>query len=334
MSQVKSIFLLSREMKELIYSDATIARIQEMTENDGRAYLREDVLANPEAFKEVEIGFSGWGSPKLDAELLAALPSLKAYFYGAGSVRSFVTEAFWERDIVLTSAYTANAVPVAEYTVAMMNLSLKRVWALNNALRGGVHVRDKQGIPGMFTGSKVGVISLGAIGQLVCNKLKDYSIDVYAYDPFVCDEVFESCGASKADSLDWIFSECDVISLHTPWLPETENMIGGNHFRQMRSGSTFLNTSRGMVVDESAMIRVLTERSDIYAIIDVIQNESEYRASPLGKLPNVFLTPHIAGSMGRECHRMGAFAAEECARYLRDEPQMTQITREKAALLA
>lgn len=334
MPRVKSIFLLSEEMKDVIYNDAAVARIQRLTVNNGVPYSREDVLADPASFADVEIGFSGWGSPTMDEEFLDALPSLKAYFYGAGSVRSLLTDAFWERDIVLTSAYTANAVPVAEYTVAMANISLKRVWYYNNQLRKSEGFESKHLIPGMYTGTKVGIISLGAIGRLVCSKLSALNVDVFAFDPFADDATFEACGAERAPSLDWIFSQCDAITLHTPCLPETENMITGNHFRQMQAGSTFINTSRGMVVDEPAMTEVLSERPDIYAVIDVLQDEGGYSSSPLGKLPNVFLTPHIAGSMGRECHRMGALAAEECERYLSGQPLVTQITKENAVRLA
>ena len=335
MARAKSIFLLSDQMRDLIYGDQSLAKIQELTVNDGIAYERKDILTDANSFKDVEIVFSGWGCPVLDAELLEALPNLRALFYGAGSVRSFVTDEFWLRDIVLTSAYSVNAVPVAEFTVAMANVSLKQVWAYNSAIRRGENnFSDKSGIPGMYTGSKVGIVSLGAIGRLVCKKLSDFQIDVLAYDPYADDGVFASCNAQRVESLDKLFSDCDVISLHAPWLPQTEGMITGNHFRQMRSGATFINTARGMIVDEPAMLEVLAERPDIYAVIDVIQDESSYGKSPLGTLPNVFLTPHIAGSMGRECHRMGAQAVEECKRFLAGEPQITPITRENAALLA
>jgi len=331
---VNSIFLLPDQIKELIYSDDAVARIQRITNNDGAAYSREAILASPECFREVGSVFSGWGSPVLDAELLDALPNLKAYFYGAGSVRAFVTEEFWKRDILLTSSYKANAVPVAEFTVAMVNLSLKQVWSMNRGIRSGENSFDRSQIPGMYHGSTVGIISLGAIGQRVCRKLIDLHVEVVAFDPYADESIFESCGARPTDSLESLFSSCDVVSLHTPWLPETENLITGDHFRAMREGATFINTSRGMVVDEAAMLRVLRERPNVFAVLDVVQDESQYGDNPLGKLSNVFLTPHIAGSMGRECHRMGNLAVEECERFLRGDPPITPITRESAKRLA
>lgn len=334
METVRSIFLIPDENRSLIYSDAAINRIQEMTRNDGRCYNKEEILSNPENFGDVEIIFSGWGAPVLDDSLLSALPALRAFFYGAGSVRAFVTDAFWERGIVLTSAYKSNAIPVAEFTVAMVNISLKQVWSFNRAIRSGANKFDKSSIPGMYAGTKAGIISLGAIGQLVARSLSEKGLDVYAYDPFAKEEIFTDCGAVQASSLEWLFKNCEVVSLHAPNLPETENLITGEHFRLMQSGATFINTARGMIVDEPAMIEVFSEREDIYAVIDVIRDERFYGSNPLGQLPNVFMTPHIAGSTGRECHRMGDSAVEECRRFLSGEPQLTGIDREKARLLA
>jgi len=125
-----------------------------------------------------------------------------------------------------------------------------------------------------------------------------------------------------------------VVSLHTPWLKETEKMITGEHFRMMKPDASFINTARGAVIDEPAMVEVLAEREDITAVLDVTYPEPPKPGSPLYTLPNVVLTPHIAGSMDRECQRMGQYAVDECRRFLAGEPLQWQITREKAALLA
>ncbi|MFP4260548.1 MAG: hydroxyacid dehydrogenase [Opitutales bacterium] len=334
MSKPKSIFTLGPNSKNQIYNSDALETLCQLTENDGAVHTRERILSNPGAYAEVEIGFSGWGSPVLDAELLQALPSLKAYFYGAGTVRGFVTDAFWERDILLTSAYQANAVPVAEFTVSMINLSLKRVWHYLNHLPGKGEDHGKSAIAGMYAGSRIGIISLGAIGQLVCKRLAAHDVDVFAYDPFADPSLFEACRAQRVDALEPLFEDCDVVSLHAPWLPQTENMITGHHLDSMRPGATFINTSRGKIVDEPAMIEVLKMRSDLFAVIDVIQDESDFAGHPLAALPNAVLTPHIAGSMGRECHRMGAYVVEECRRYLNGEAPMIPISREAANLLA
>lgn len=334
MSKPRSIFLLKEARMRRIYNEAGVAEIQALTNNDGRVYEADEVLAAPEAFEDVEILFSGWGAPRMDEALLAALPRVKAIFYGAGSVRGVVSDAFWKRNILLTSSYKANAVPVAEYTVASVIFAMKNAWQFNRRLVNGEEGIDITQVPGAYHGSKVGIISLGAIGQLTCQKLTNLDVDVLAYDPFAADTVFESCHAKRADSLEQLFSECEVVSLHAPWLPQTEGLITGDLLRRMMPGATFINTARGAIVNESEMIEVLQERSDLFAVIDVIQRESTYHSSPLTRMPNVFLTPHIAGSNGRECHRMGALAIQECRHYLEGKAPITPVTEASIAMMA
>jgi len=335
MNKQKSIFLLRDSSFEAIYNEQAITRIQAMTDNDGQVHTPESILENPDAYKDVSIVFSGWGAPVLDEALLSKLPSLKAFFYGAGSVRSFVTDAFWERNILLTSSYLANAIPVAQFTAATVVLSLKKFWYFQSTISAGIGYDDKRaGVPGAYAGSRVGIISLGAIGRLVCERLAEMELDVYAYDPFASDDVYKACGAKRVDSLDALFRDCEVVSLHAPWLKETENMITGDLLRSMPDGATFINTSRGKIVDEAQMIEVLTARPEIYAVIDVTQSDVDYEKSPLAGLPNVALTPHIAGSMGRECHRMGAYAVEECSRFLTGKPPITGLDAVKVERMA
>ena len=332
----RSIFLLGEENFTTIYPENAVAGIQRLTRNDGHVYERDDITTHPERFADVQLIFSGWGAPIFDEELLQALPSLEAVFYGAGSVRKIVTEAFWAREILLTSAYQVNAVPVAEFTVASVIFSLKRAFFFNRSLREGVDVSDgtSRAVPGAYRGSKVGIISLGAIGCLVCEMLARHDIDVLAYDPFAGDDVFSALGVKRVNDLRSLFKVCDVVSLHTPWLKETENMITGDLLRAMPEDATFINTSRGAVVNEVEMLEVLRERSDLFAVLDVLADEETYHTNALTGLPNVFVTPHIAGSLGRECHRMGDAAVEECRRYLNGEPPMCGLNQRKSMMLA
>lgn len=332
MKKPRSIFLLKNEFFEELYSASTVAEIGRLTENDGRIHTAEDILARPDDYRDVEIIFSGWGAPVMDAKLLSALPSLKAFLYGAGSVRSLVSEEFWARGIRLTSAYTGNAIPVAEYTVACVILSLKRAWAKSQEMRAHIHTRKN--IPGVYAGSKVGIISLGAIGRLVCQRLSAFTLDVVAYDPFAGDAVFEELSVRRSPTLESLFAECDIVSLHAPSLPETKGMITGELLELMPPNASFINTSRGAIVDEPALIRVLNTRPDLFAVLDVIQDESASASSPLLTMPNVFLTPHIAGSAGRECHRLGDMALEECRRYLAGEPAAVPVTEQNILRMA
>ncbi|MDX1358935.1 MAG: NAD(P)-dependent oxidoreductase, partial [Clostridia bacterium] len=106
------------------------------------------------------------------------------------------------------------------------------------------------------------------------------------------------------------------------------------HFELMRQGAAFINTARGAIVDEPGMIDVLNKRPDITAVIDVTHPEPPSADSPLFTLDNVFLTPHIAGSMNEECRRMGKYAVDELIRYLNGEPLKYQITEEQFRTMA
>lgn len=335
MTKQRSIYLFTKEILPQVYSPEAQSQVTALTENDGVIYSTESILNSPKDFKDVEIVFGGWGAPLFDKRLLQALPSLKAIFYAGGSVRGLVTEALWERDIYLTSAYRANAIPVAEYTLASIIFALKKTWSFNRTLKLG---GDRESIDltdaGAYKPSSIGLISLGAIGQLVAEKLQAFDLAVQAFDPFANESVFTQYELGRADSLETLFESSNVVSLHTPLLDETRGLIGAEHFRRMRKGATFINTSRGAVVKEPELAEVLRERPDLFAVIDVIIDESDYSKSALFKLPNVFLTPHIAGSMGHEMFRLGGYAVEECRRYLCKEPPITRIQRENMAMLA
>jgi phosphoglycerate dehydrogenase-like enzyme len=147
----------------------------------------------------------------------------------------------------------------------------------------------------------VGLISLGVIGRMVAAKLAQHDVEVLAYDPCVSQDACDRQGlrvAMVAD-LETIFSHGDVVSLHAPRRPETEGMITGRLLRSMRPGSTFINTARGDLVREGELIAVLRDRPDLWAILDVVAPESPAADNPLLALPNVLLTPHIAGSVIR-----------------------------------
>jgi len=330
----KSVFLLDKQNFERIYDEQTLASIKELTECLGLVTTAGEILANPAKFAAVEIVFSGWHGHCLDAKLLAVLSHLKACFYGAGSVKGIVSDELWRRDILLTSAYQANAIPVAEYTVAMIILGLKGTWISSAEICQGSFDRARYSVPGVWRTSKVGIISLGSIGRLVCEKLKAFDLDVYAYDPVVSDDVFEACVTTKVLTLEELFSSCDVVSLHAPLIPATTGMVTRALLESMRQGAAFINTSRGMIVDERALIDVLQERSDLTAILDVLQEEGRVHESPLSRMQNVFVTPHIAGSDGGECFRMGNYALIECQRYLEGLSPLARIQKGQIDLLA
>lgn len=326
------LYILGHNEFDLIYGPDERRDIETLVELVAPTQTRESVAEDLGQLRNVEVILSGWGGPKLNESFLAAAPALKAVFYGAGSVRGIVTEASWDRGILITSGYGANAVAVAEYAFANVIFALKRAW--QHGLDG--HDRDAwpQRIPvrGAY-GATVAVISLGMTGRRLCEWLKQLDVHVIAYDPFITAEQAAALGVELV-SLDDAFCRADVVSLHTPLLDETIGMITEAHLRSMLEGASLINTARGAVIDEPALIRTLTERPDLFALLDVTDPEPPVPESPLYRLPNVVLTPHIAGAMGHECRRMGRYMVEELKRYLAGEPLKWQISREQARILA
>jgi phosphoglycerate dehydrogenase-like enzyme len=331
-STPKAIFILDAHYFPLIYSAAEQRDIAALVSLVGPAQTAEAVARDPAPLREVELIFSGWGAPCLDAAFLDAAPRLRYVFYGAGSIRGIVTDAFWDRGLRISSAWGANAVPVAEYAFAQILFCLKLGWPLSRAVRAARTFVPREEAFGAY-GSTVGIVSLGMIGRRVCELLRATDVRVIAHDPYATAEDAAKAGAILV-GLDELFARADVVSLHTPWLPETENMVRGQHFRSMKRNASFINTARGAVVAEPEMVEVLAARPDLQAVLDVTHPEPPTPDSPLYTLPNVILTPHIAGSVSGECTRHGRYMVEELRRYLAGEPEQWEITRERAATLA
>lgn len=293
------------------------------------ARFERDAAEVAERLGAAEVIVSTWGMPRADEAFLERAPNLRAIFYAAGSVKGFVTDALFERGVVVSSSAPANAVPVAEYTVAAILLSNKRFWSLMRHRRSEVPLPE--GVPGNYRRT-VGLIAASMVGREVIRLLQGYDLEVLLTDPFVDEAEAARLGVAKVD-LPELMERSDVVSLHAPNLPSLRHMISGPLLARMKEGATFINTSRGALVDEEALLAEL-QSGRIWAVLDVTHPEPPAQGSPLLTLPNVIYTPHIAGSMNQECHRMADFALDELDRFLRGEPLRNAIRREALATLA
>jgi phosphoglycerate dehydrogenase-like enzyme len=235
--------------------------------------------------------------------------------------------------VAVTCAAHSNAEPVAEYTLAAILLSLRGFWRFAAATREGLGWGDHtRAIAGGYR-STVGLVSCGLIARKVLARLESYEIDCLVYDPFLTEGEAAALGAELC-SLEEIFRRADVVSLHTPELPETQGLITGKLITSMKPAATLINTARGAIIREPEMVEALSHRPDLQAVLDVCHPEPPQSDSPLLKLANVVLTPHIAGSMGPECRRLGRCMVDEVRRYLAGEPLHWQVSEKEAARLA
>jgi phosphoglycerate dehydrogenase-like enzyme len=285
--------------------------------------VSEDLAELP----DVDLLVTGWGCPAITAEVLRRLPSLKAIVHTAGSVKGFVTDACWERGIVVSSAAAANAVPVAEYTVAMILLSGKRVLERARDYRETKRPAHYEVPPtvGNF-GATVGILSASMIGRRVIELLRPYDFHVLVHDPFVT----EVDGAESV-SLTELFRRSDVVSVHTPLLPETRGLVNRELLGLLRDDAVLINTARGAVVEQDALV---AETGRIRAVLDVTDPEVLPADHPLWRNENVLITPHLAGSQGNEWGRLARHAVEEVRRWAEGLPFRTPVPADRRERIA
>ena len=325
---MKTIFLCdSVNNFNRVYNGGVRARLQMLTDVENLCYTKADVLAAPAKFAEVEYVFSTWGMPALsEEEIQACLPGLKCVFYAAGSVQGFA-RPFLNCGVKVFSAWAANAVPVAEYAVSQIILANKGFFTHARLLGMGRREDSNRllsAYPGNFH-AKVGLIGCGMIGSLVAEMLKNYDLEVMAFDPFLSEERARELGVTVC-SLDRLFASCNVVSNHLANNDRTRGMLTYSHFQSMPPYAAFLNTGRGAQVVEDDLVRALTERPDLTAVLDVTDPEPSPAGHPFYTLPNCYLTPHIAGSLGDEVVRMAEYMVQEWADYAAGKPCRYEVT--------
>ncbi|GLY37535.1 2-hydroxyacid dehydrogenase [Amycolatopsis sp. NBRC 101858] len=320
---IRAALAMSRAAADAVLDGETLAELRALV--DLAEGVIDDFAGAP--LRDVELLVTGWGCPPLDAAALAAAPNLRAIVHTAGSVRAHVTEACWDRGIEVTSAAAANAVPVAEYTLAMILLSGKRVLERARGYRES-HVRDNWPRDVGNYRRTVGILSASMIGRRVIELLRPHDLHILVHDPYVDD----IAGAERV-TLAELFARSDVVSVHTPLLPETRGLVGRELIGSMRPDAVLINTARGAVLDQDALAEA-TGAGRIRAILDVTEPEVLPPGHPLWTDENVLITPHLAGSQGNELGRLAALAVAEVARWASGEGFAHPLRRDRMGLIA
>lgn len=276
--------------------------------------------------REVDVLVTSWGCPRLSVERLTDAPRLRAIFHCAGSVRTFVTEEVWRRRILVTTAADENAVPVAEFTMAAVIFAGKKAPFLAQDARK--HRDDWSYVTGRGElanrGRTVGVVGFSRVGRRVVERLRGLEVTVLVADPYA-DEAEVAAAGARLVGLPELLRASDVLTLHVPALPTTHHLIGAEELALLPDGATVINTARGAVLDTAALEReCVAGRLD--AILDVTDPEPLPADSVLYDLPNVMITPHIAGSLGAETRRMSDSALDELERHLAGRPPNNAVT--------
>jgi phosphoglycerate dehydrogenase-like enzyme len=283
---------------------------------------------------QIEVLITSWGCPRIDQAVVEQAPRLRLIAHLAGSVKGFLDDAVWRRGIQVVNAVAANAVPVAEYTVAAVLFANKQVFQLNR-----IYLQQRQNLapwtreaPDAGNYHKtVGIVGASHVGRLVIDHLRRFDLRLLLYDPYIPPLEARQMGAHKVGMTE-LLSQSDVVSIHAPLLPETRNMIGARELALMHDGATLINTARGAILDSAALEHELVS-GRLFAILDTTEPVELPRNSPLYTLPNVFLTPHIAGSLGDETQRLTDHIVDELDRYSKGGRLKYQVRREHLARL-
>ncbi|WP_228479767.1 hydroxyacid dehydrogenase [Microbacterium abyssi] len=270
------------------------------------------------ALREAEVVIAGWGAPRIRP---SDAPNVRALVYLGGIASTCLDDidGWAARGLTAANARAINAIPVAEYALAMILLDGKSAFDAARRFRADRTMPDREG--GIAAGNyrrTVGIVGLSQTARILIERLRPFDFDVLVYSPELTPALAAETGVRRA-SLDEVFAAADIVSLHQPLIPATRRQIDRRLLSLLRDGTTLLNTARGGVVDQDALVDEL-RTGRIRAILDVTDPEPLPPGHELWSLPNVVLTPHIAGSLGEELHRMGQNAVEEIGRFVAGAP--------------
>lgn len=324
-------FNINKGVRDSCFDDGTMDALAKLVDlkPDAPAEMTKGWLKQQIA--DCDIVITGWSSLPFDREILDAAPRLKLALHSAGSIRGVQTPEMWQRGIRITSAANVNGVPVAEFLLGQILMCLKDVFATQHRFRNqGRAAWSHKEVIGYYR-STVGIIGMGNVGKHLLKLLGafDFNTLVHSFYPF--ENEAREAGAELVE-IDEIMRRSDAVVLLAPNIPEYRKMINARRLALMRDGSFFLNSARGALVDEAALIAEL-ETGRISACLDVTFPEPPVEGSPFYNLPNCILTPHIAGSTSRECFRLGSQVLKELRRYLAGTPFENEITEELSRVI-
>jgi phosphoglycerate dehydrogenase-like enzyme len=270
------------------------------------------------------------GAPYVDASVLEAAADLRfiGELEGDRFANRIDTDACAERGVRVVDTTHGSSLPVAEWALGMMLIGLRNAGEHYRRLIAGEEYRrstDDRGFRvGELTGRTVGLIGLGHIGRRLIELLQPFHCQVQVYDPYVPKELALAVGV-RLTSLPHVMADSDVVVCCAPLTPRTQRMLGVAELDLLRSDSVFVNVSRGAIVDPEALI-ARARRGDIRVSLDVFDPEPIPARSPIRDLPNVFLSPHIAGVTAACRPRFFSFMVDELERFFGGHETLFDIT--------
>ncbi len=278
-----------------------------------------------------DIVVTSWGSPQLTMDGWRACPALKYLCHCAGTVRGVVDREVIAAGLLVTNWGRTIAPSVAEGALMMTLAALRKVSGYVRLLeRGGWQADNFEG-EGLF-GQKVGLHGFGAIAQEYARLLAPFRCEIWAYSPHCPDDVLARCGVRRETELARLYASNRVVSVHASKTAENFHIVNAAILAGMQDGAVLINTARGAVIDEAALIAEL-RKGRIWAALDVFEKEPLPADSPLRSLPSCLVMPHVAGPTPDRRQDMGRHALENLTRYVSGQPVTDIVTAEKYDLI-
>lgn len=310
---------------EVIHPDAVAllekhAQVVRPKDHSRQAYLEGLQEVDGMVARKVNVG----------AEEMDAAPRMKIIARHGVGLDSVDLEEATRRGILVTNTPGANRESVAELALSFMLALARRIpqaqKAMANMPKGDIGIFSallkQYSLTGIDLESKpLGIIGTGRIGSTVARKcIAAFDMKVKGYDPYVSSEVMKSFGVEKVERLEDMLPKIDFLTVHCPLNQETRGMVGKKELAQMKKGAYVVNTARGGIVNEKALLEALNSGHIAAAALDVWEIEPPDPKDPLLNHPNLIGTPHYAGTTEESLYRVGIAAVEEVVRVLRGEP--------------
>jgi phosphoglycerate dehydrogenase-like enzyme len=310
-------------------ADAALRKIATVREMPGRAVTDADM---PELLRDATACLTGWGTPAFSEALLADLPRLGLIAHTAGTVRRMIPRSVFGSRIKVTHATEAMADAVAEHVLAQALLAVQHLHRDDKAMRAGVWPERWDLRRHLLGAQTVGIWGLGRVGLAAARLFAAFGCRVLGSDPTVTKAGAKRLGIALMPLGD-MFAQSDIVCLLAPLLDTTRGAIDAKLLARLGDGAVVINSGRGALVDEAALLAELRS-GRISAAIDVYPTEPPKRDHPYRHLDNVILSPHVGGHTIETHFRQGAAMVEEIGRYLRGEPLRWEVTAKKADVLA
>lgn len=334
MSSYAVLVTVPQPLRGLMLRKETLTRLQGLARvtlnEDGRDWSSAELAAH---VPDVDFILASWGLAPLTSEVLGQANRLRLVAYGAGSVKGFVSDEVYGRGIVICHAAARIADSVADMTLLLAMMGLRRPQDLDRQMKERTPWPKTRDMPSYeIAGKLVGLLGMGYVGQRAARLFQAVGAEVWAYDPYLPDATAAELRVRKV-ALGMLLAQCRVISVHLPITDETFHLIGARELALIPDGAVFINTARSWAVDQEAMIAELA-KGRFWAALDVFDQEPLDEHSPLRRMDNVLLTPHVAGQTRDAYYGQLDIMVDEIERFIQGKPPLYQVTREALARMA